>query len=183
MKTSENIIYDYCANSILGLPLDRLRVRAALTRHWELANKEEQCLIYEWIRNSWTAEGTGVTRVDEVCIDHCIIILHSKTCKYFIEQHLSIWFALSKRHKTSCVQLQSLWFVYSANRSFRHIHSCFCDKSLTTAINEYLINIRNTNKSDSSCRNIIKSGSKYTTPENKAVLFLQLASQLTGRSH
>jgi hypothetical protein len=48
MKTSEITIYDYCANSILGLPLDRLRVRAALTQRWELANKE-QYLIYEGI--------------------------------------------------------------------------------------------------------------------------------------
>ena len=45
---SEIMIYDYCANSILGLPLERLRVRAALTQHWKLANKEEQCLIFEW---------------------------------------------------------------------------------------------------------------------------------------
>lgn len=39
MKTSEIIIYDYCANSILGLTLDSLRVRAALTQHWELTIK------------------------------------------------------------------------------------------------------------------------------------------------
>jgi len=47
MKTSEIIIYDYCPNSILGLTLDRLRIRAALTQHWELNNKKEQCLIFE----------------------------------------------------------------------------------------------------------------------------------------
>jgi hypothetical protein len=88
MITSEIIIYDYCDNSILGPPLDRLRVKAALTQHWELANKEEQCLIFDWIRNSRTAQGTHVTCVDEVCIDHCIIILHEKTCQVLIEKYL-----------------------------------------------------------------------------------------------
>jgi hypothetical protein len=59
------------------------------------------------------------------------------------------------------------------------------DKSMATAINEYLINylinIRNANQSDSSCRNTIKRRSKYTKADSKAVLFLQLASQLSGR--